>query len=84
MWVEDMLILGQFNLIKLGRIWRVWKYSLGSFNDDKTKRYDDVICSIRSGILLTYVITNLVICAGVIRHWNDKQTVVPDTLYVRK
>ena len=76
MWEKTMLILG--------RMWRVWKYALGSFNDDKTKKYDDVICIIRSGILLTYVVTNCVICAGVIRHWNEVQTVVPDTLYVRK
>ena len=76
MWVRTMLILG--------KIWRVWKYSLGSFNDDKTKRYDDVICIIRSGILLTYVVTNCVICAGGIRHWDKGEPVVPDTLYVRK
>ena len=71
-------------MLILCRMWSVWKYALGSFNDDKTKKYDDVICIIRSGILLTYVVTNCVICAGVIRHWNDVRTVVPDTLYVRK
>tara|TARA_Y100001970_G_C14057062_1_gene762151 strand:- start:6 stop:245 length:240 start_codon:yes stop_codon:yes gene_type:complete len=79
-----MLILGQFNLIKLGKMWRIWKYALGSFNDDKTKKYDDVICIIRSSILLGYMVTNCFITAGVIRHWNHTQTVVPDTLYVRK
>ena len=71
-------------MLILGKVWRVWKYSLGSFNDDKTKRFDDVICIIRSGILLTYVITNCVICAGVIRHWNDIDYVTTDTVYIEK
>ena len=46
-------------------------YTLGSFNDNKTKRYDGIICVLRTGILLSYLITNTVICAGVIRHWNN-------------
>ena len=49
----------------------VWMYTLGSFNDEKTKRYDGIICVLRTGILLSYLITNTVICAGVIRHWDN-------------
>jgi len=66
---------------------RIWKYTLGSFNDDKTHRYDDIICLLRSLILLTYLITNTVICAGVVRHWNDGvlgKTVTIDTEYIKK
>ena len=66
----------------------VWMYTLGSFNDEKTKRYDGIICVLRTCILLSYLITNTVICAGVIRHWNNRpnlsQTVTTDTLYVEK
>ena len=66
----------------------VWMYTLGSFNDTKTKKYDSIICVLRTGILLSYLITNTVICAGVIRHWNNRpnltQTVAIDTLYVKK
>jgi len=51
--------------------WRVWKYSLGSFNDETTKRYDNLVLIIRSIIFLTYLITNCFIVSGVIRHWND-------------
>jgi len=51
---------------------RVWMYALGSFNDDKTHKYDGIICILRTGILLSYLITNTVICAGVIRHWDDR------------
>jgi len=52
------------------RLWRIWKYSLGSFADVKTKRYDNTIVLVRSFIFLTYLATNGFIVAGVIRHWN--------------
>ena len=51
------------------RFIRVWKYSLGSFNDETTKRYDNAIIIVRSIILATYLITNIFIVSGVIRHW---------------
>ena len=55
-------------------IWKIWKYALGSFQDDTTKNYDDIICVIRSFIFLQLVITNCFIVAGNIRHWNDHYT----------
>ena len=58
------------------RLWRIWKYALGSFADEKTKRYDNIVVIIRSFILLTYVTTNCFIIAGVIRHWNSNQETV--------
>ena len=51
-------------------IWRVWKYALGSFEDNKTAKYDDAVCVIRSIILFAYLITNTFIVAGMIRHWD--------------
>ena len=66
----------------------VWMYTLGSFNDEKTQRYDGIICVLRTCILLSYLIRNTVICAWVIRHWNNRpnltQTVATDTFYVKK
>tara|TARA_B100000131_G_scaffold17106_1_gene17298 strand:- start:799 stop:1017 length:219 start_codon:yes stop_codon:yes gene_type:complete len=66
----------------------IWMYTLGSFNDEKTQRYDGIICVLRTCILLSYLITNTVICAGVIRHWNNRpnlsQTVTTDTFYDKK
>lgn len=66
----------------------IWMYTLGSFNDEKTQRYDGIICVLRTCILLSYLITNTVICAGVIRHWNNRpnlsQTVTTDTFYDEK
>jgi len=53
------------------QFWKIWKYALGSFNDSTTKKYDDIICIIRTIIFAQLVITNFFIIAGNIRHWND-------------
>ena len=55
------------------RIWRIWKYSLGSFSDDKTAPYDNYVACIRTVIFVSYMVTNSFIVFGVIRHWNDVQ-----------
>jgi len=53
------------------KLWQIWKYSLGSFSDDKTKPYDNYVAIIRSIIFVSLLTTNLFIVSGVIRHWND-------------
>ena len=53
------------------KLWKIWKYSLGSFSDDKTKPYDNYVAIIRSIIFVSLLTTNMVIVSGVIRHWND-------------
>ena len=50
--------------------WRIWKYALGSFSDERTKRYYNHVASIRTLIFVSYMVTNLFIISGVIRHWN--------------
>ena len=61
-------------------IWKIWKYALGSFADDKTHDYDNVVAIVRTIILLTYLITNAFIISGVIRHWNyDNNTELAET-----
>jgi hypothetical protein len=49
-------------------MWRLWAKALGekAGNDDKEA---DRVALIRTAIILFYVITNLFIIAGVIRHW---------------
>lgn len=49
---------------------RIWAKALGekAGNND---READLIASVRTAIVLIYIITNFVIVAGVIRHWND-------------
>ena len=53
------------------KIWEIWKYSLGSFSDDKTAPYDNYVSIIRTSIFVSYMVTNAFIVSGVLRHWND-------------
>ena len=50
--------------------WRMWAKALGEKSgvDD---RESDRIALIRTAIVLCYIITNLFIIAGVVRHWNN-------------
>lgn len=52
-------------------MWRLWAKSLGE-KAHKKDRVADQIALIRTIIFATYLITNIFICAGVIRHWNDE------------
>ena len=75
--LKDYMMISEKILAKnnlCAKIWKVWKYALGSFQDETTKKYDDIICIIRSFIFLQLVITNCFIVAGNIRHWNDHYT----------
>lgn len=50
------------------KMWRLWAKSLGeksSLNDNEA----DKIAMIRTSIVFCYIITNVVIVMGVIRHW---------------
>jgi hypothetical protein len=50
-------------------MWRLWAKALGekAGSDD---READKVAIVRTIIVLCYIITNLFIIAGVIRHWN--------------
>ena len=48
--------------------WRIWAKALGQ-KEGNSNREADRIALIRTSIVLFYIITNLVIIAGVIRHW---------------
>lgn len=52
------------------RTWRVWAKALGEKSGNTDKESDRIAC-IRTAIVLTYIITNCFIIAGVIRHWNN-------------
>ena len=64
------------------KMWKVWKYALGSFQDETTKKYDNIVCIVRSFIFLQLVVTNCFIVAGNIRHWNDHH--IPPSYTIRK
>jgi hypothetical protein len=49
-------------------IWRMWAKALGE-KAGSTDKEADRIALIRTMIVLCYIITNMFIVAGVIRHW---------------
>ena len=53
---------------KAKNIWRLWAKALGA-KEGSTDREADRVALIRTAIVLCYIITNLFIVAGVIRHW---------------
>ena len=61
-------------LTNVNKLWRIWKYALGSFSDEKTEPYDNYIVLVRSIIFVSYLVTNCFIISGVIRHWNNVPT----------
>ena len=53
---------------KDNKLWRLWAKALGEKAGSSDKEADKV-AYIRTAIVLCYMITNLFIIAGVIRHW---------------
>jgi hypothetical protein len=53
----------------LHNIWRLWAKALGEKSGNTDAEADRIAC-IRTIIVLTYIISNCFIIAGVIRHWN--------------
>jgi hypothetical protein len=53
-------------------MWRLWAKALGE-KHGRTDAEADQIALIRTCILVTYIVTNLFIVAGVIRHWNSDE-----------
>lgn len=52
----------------MSKMWTLWAKALGE-KQGKTNTDADIVASIRTIIVLTYIITNVFIVAGVIRHW---------------
>jgi hypothetical protein len=50
------------------KIWRIWAKALGE-KAGATEQEADMVALVRTSIILCYIITNLFIIAGVIRHW---------------
>jgi hypothetical protein len=56
--------------VVIKRFWRLWAKALGEKTGNTVKESDRIAC-IRTVIILSYIITNAFIVAGVIRHWNQ-------------
>lgn len=54
--------------ICLRKMWRVWAKALGE-KSGATVQEADRVALVRTLIVLCYILTNMVIVAGVIRHW---------------
>ena len=52
----------------LRKQWRLWAKALGA-KEGNTDAEADRIAFFRTAIVLCYIITNIFIIAGVIRHW---------------
>jgi hypothetical protein len=50
-------------------MWRLWAKALGQ-KEGITDQEADVIATIRTAIVVLYIVTNLFIIAGILRHWN--------------
>ncbi len=60
------------------RWWRLWCKAVGEKATPCDKE-SDIVATIRTFILLVYLVTNIVIVAGVLRHWDDEtQVILPD------
>lgn len=50
-------------------MWRLWAKALGE-KSGKDNKEANLVAIIRTAIVLSYLITNIFIIAGVIKHWN--------------
>lgn len=55
-------------MVKLKMLWRLWAKALGEKASDNNKEAD-IVALIRTCILLVYILTNIAIVSGIIRHW---------------
>tara|TARA_B100000902_G_C27260825_1_gene890611 strand:- start:838 stop:999 length:162 start_codon:yes stop_codon:yes gene_type:complete len=53
----------------MSKLWTIWKYAIGSFSDDQTEEYDDVVAIARSFIVGINVICAVMIMANIIHNW---------------
>jgi hypothetical protein len=57
-------------MVKKGlTMWRLWAKALGQ-KEGITDNEADVVAAIRTAIVALYIVTNLFIIAGILRHWN--------------
>jgi len=62
----------------------LWRYIAKALGEKASKcdKESDIVASIRAFIFITYLLTNLFIIAGVIRHWNKNE--IPSCIYQEK
>lgn len=53
----------------MNKLWRVWQYSLGGYDDETTKPYDNYITIVRTVIVGVNFMTCFFIMANVVHNW---------------
>jgi len=53
---------------KVLTMWRLWAKALGQ-KEGITDSEADVVAALRTAIVALYIVTNLFIIAGILRHW---------------
>jgi len=51
------------------KVWTIWKFTIGSFSDERTKDYDNIVAILRTIIVVVNVLTCLIIVANIIHNW---------------
>mgnify|MGYP007038824706 CR=1 FL=1 len=52
-------------------MWKLWSLALGE-KASKKNNEADCVAIVRTIIFLSYLATNILIIAGVVKHWNDE------------
>ena len=52
------------------KLWTTWKYAVGSFSDEQTEEYDNIVAIVRTFIVGLNIICALFIIANIIKNWN--------------
>jgi hypothetical protein len=60
-------------------LWYIWSKSLGE-KASSCNKTSDKVAVVRTFMFFTYLITNIFICAGVIKHWNDETKVYVEVI----
>ena len=51
------------------KFWRVWKFAIGSFSDEQTKEYDNVVAITRTFIVCINVVCAFFIMVNIVHNW---------------
>ena len=57
------------DLINMNKAWTIWKYAIGSFSDEKTAEYDNIVAIIRTVVVFINFVTCFFIMGNVIHNW---------------
>ena len=52
-----------------GKGWIIWKYTIGSFSDEKTAENDNIVAVLRTFIVVINVVCAILIMANIVHNW---------------